>query len=232
MTWNISTFQNNDILAETLAKEIAKILEDAIAEKGEAAIALSGGSTPKKLLIQLSKKSLPWEKVTVTLVDERWVDESHSDSNAALIKNFLLQGKAEKAKYLPLKSDFETPYLAENETDTLLKTLPSPLDVVVLGMGNDGHTASFFPLAKTLGKALDLKNQKHCCALTPPAAAHERMTLTLSYLRSANKIFLHIVGSEKWQVLQEAISKGPVEDLPIRAFLHDSVTTSVYYADS
>lgn len=232
MTWKISKFENNEKLAESLAIEIAEILKHAVVKKGEAAIALSGGSTPKKLFVNLSKQILPWEKITITLVDERWIDESHLDSNAALLKEFLLQGEAKNAKFLPLKSNFETPYLAEKETDIALKNLPSPMDVVVLGMGNDGHTASFFPLAKTLGSALDLNNEMRCCGLTPPTAPHDRMTLTLPYLRSANNLFLHIVGSEKWQVLQAAILQGPIEDLPIRAFLHGPALTSVYYANN
>ncbi|GAB1263719.1 6-phosphogluconolactonase [Aurantivibrio infirmus] len=231
MTWDIVEFKSNNKLADSLAVKIAAQLKQAVENNGEATLALSGGSTPKALLLSLSMQELPWDKITVTLVDERWVDEPHPDSNAVLIKEFLIQNLAKKAKFLPLKTNSATPFQAEKEIDQLLKKLPFPLDVVVLGMGNDGHTASFFPAASNLKNALDLGNQMYCCAITPPSAPHDRMTLTLSYLSAANKIFLHIVGSEKWAVLQSAIKLGPIEELPIRAFLHGSKNVFIYYAD-
>jgi 6-phosphogluconolactonase len=199
-------------------------------------MAVSGGSTPKSLFARLAASDLPWEKVTITLVDERWVDADHPDSNARLVRENLLQDKAAAADFVPLKTPAPDPFAAEDEVQARLTDLPMPFDVVILGMGSDGHTASFFPGANTLRRALHPETEgsgEHqlCCAVRPPHAPHDRMTLTLSVLLQAKHLILHVVGKDKWQVLQKALQSGKSEELPVRAVLHQSrVLLDIYYA--
>lgn len=230
MGWNIKTFDSNDALVAALAAEIVSILRAAIERTGRASMAVSGGSTPKPLFARLAMTDLDWEKVTITLVDERWVEEDHPDSNARLVKDYLLRDQAESATFIGLKANQGDPFSAEEVVAQRLRSVSLPFDLVILGMGNDGHTASFFPGAATLARALTDEGSL-CCGVRPPAAPHDRMTLTLPTLLSARRLFLHLVGEAKWEVLQRAMESGSREELPIRAVLHqDQTLLDIYYA--
>lgn len=230
MGWNIKTFDSNDALVAALAAEIVSILRAAIERTGRASMAVSGGSTPKPLFARLAMTDLDWEKVTITLVDERWVEEDHPDSNARLVKDYLLRDQAESATFIGLKANQGDPFSAKEVVAQRLRSVSLPFDLVILGMGNDGHTASFFPGAATLARALTDEGSL-CCGVRPPAAPHDRMTLTLPTLLSARRLFLHLVGEEKWEVLQRAMESGSREELPIRAVLHqDQTLLDIYYA--
>lgn len=231
MAWDSKVFDSNDLLVAALTAEIVAILRAAIASKGQATMAVSGGGTPKPLFARLSVVDLPWEQVSITLVDERWVDEDHPDSNAKLVKDYLLQDRAAAASFIPLKTEQSEPFGAERDVAQRLRSIRLPFDVVILGMGSDGHTASFFPGADSLPQALTIDPEFMCCAVHPPTAPHDRMTLTLAMLLSAQHLFLHLVGEDKWQVLQHAMHGGSPEELPIRAVLHqDKVLLDIYYA--
>lgn len=231
MAWDTKVFDSNDALVAGLAAEIVGILRSAVEHNGRAAMAVSGGSTPKPLFARLATVDLPWEQVTVTLVDERWVDEDHPDSNAKLVKDYLLQDKAASARFIPLKTDKAEPFGAEEQVAQRLRLIDLPFDIVILGMGSDGHTASFFPGANTLAQALAPAENFPCCAVHPPAAPHDRMTLTLPAVLSTRNLFLHLVGEEKWQVLERAMEGGTEKELPIRSVLHqDTVPLDIYYA--
>nr|WP_272212789.1 6-phosphogluconolactonase [Marinicella sp. W31]MDC2878708.1 6-phosphogluconolactonase [Marinicella sp. W31] len=157
MTKKLQKFENGDALASALAADVAERLAAAIADNGTASIAVSGGSTPKAFFRALSTTPIDWEKVTVTLVDERFVPEDNPRSNHRLVKENLLLGPAAEARFIPLYQNVENvEEAAEIVTNKVLAT-SLPFDVVVLGMGTDGHTASFFPGGDTLAKALDSK---------------------------------------------------------------------------
>lgn len=231
MSWVINKFESDDELVMKLAERIASDLRTAIAARGRATMAVSGGSTPEPLFAELARRTLPWEKITVTLVDERWVDEDHPDSNAKLVHDTLLQNRAAQATFIGLKTSAADPFSAQAEVETRLRDVPMPLDVVILGMGSDGHTASFFPGADTLKQALHPDTDQLCCAVRSPAAAHDRMTLTLPVLLSAGSLLLHIVGKDKWTVLQRALEPGKTDELPVRSVLHQSrKLLDIYYA--
>ena len=134
-------FADPAALAQALASSVADDLRTALQERQVASLALSGGNTPKAFMRALSKQSLDWSQVVVTLVDERWVPEDNARSNAALLRENLLQGPAAAARFLPLHRDTATPEEALDALERDLAALPSPFDAVVLGMGNDGHTA-------------------------------------------------------------------------------------------
>jgi 6-phosphogluconolactonase len=234
MSWTINRFDSNDALIIQLAEKVAADLQAAVEEKGRASMAVSGGSTPKSLFARLAAMNLPWAKVIITLVDERWVDGNHPDSNARLVKENLLRDKAAAAGFVPLKTAADDAFTAEAELQSRLRDVPLPLDVAILGMGTDGHTASFFPGASTLRRALHPEaegDRQLCAAVRPPSAPHDRMTLTLPVLLNAKYLILHVVGKEKWQVLQKALQPGKTEELPVRAVLHQSrVLLNIYYA--
>ncbi len=226
---SFSQFDKKEKLYEELTNTIVCKLEKAIEENDLALIALSGGSTPKPLFEKLSHMTLPWEKIYITLVDERWVPNTHDDSNEKLVKDFLIQNKAIKANFIPLKLDLPTPFDAVNECGKQFDTFKQNIDVVILGMGGDAHTASFFPKDENLHNALTTKDT--CAATIPTDAPHQRMTFSLSKLLSAKDIFLHIEGQSKLDVYQKASQEGKIEDMPIRAFLFNEKPLKVYYAD-
>jgi 6-phosphogluconolactonase len=232
MAWNIHKYGSNATdLAPALAAIIAVALAEAIQQRGRATLAVSGGNTPRALFAKLSEIDIPWGKVTVTLVDERWVAESHSDSNAQLVRQHLLCHRAAEAEFIGLKTDAEDPFLAEAEVEARLRAHVMPIDVAVLGMGEDGHTASFFPGAEGLEHALGFEGRV-CAAVRPVLAPHARMTLTLETLLNARKLFLHFIGARKLAVLKQAMLSGPMTALPVRAVLQQNqVMLEIHYSE-
>jgi len=222
-----NTFNTQEALHQALIKRIVNALESGIQTNGVATLAVSGGSTPKKLFAKLSHTLFAWEKVTITLVDERWVDEKTNDSNAYLVNQYLLKNHASKASFVGLKTDDVTAAAGTKTCTQQLQNLSGPFDVVILGMGDDGHTASFFPNADALDEALT--SQKSCIALHPLTAPYERMTLTRSRLLNTKTLLLHIEGENKEHVFRQALLDGPVEAMPIRTFIRQTVIALEVY---
>lgn len=224
------SFADKLTLAKELADNVAEHIKAAIAANGVAAIAVSGGSTPGRFFAALGKhKDIDWSKVIVTLVDERWVDDTNDRSNAMLVNEKMLQGPAAVARFFPLYSGGDAPDAAAiARTNVLLAELPQTFAAVILGMGTDGHTASFFPGGDTLSEALSAAGP--AVAIRAPGAAEPRVTLTLPRLLDADGLYLHIEGEEKTGVLDTALSEGPVEDMPIRAVLRSGQPVTVYWA--
>jgi 6-phosphogluconolactonase len=229
MTIDRRTFADKPTLAKELAEAVADRIRTAIAERGVAAIAVSGGSTPGRFFQALGKtRDIDWEKVIVTLVDERWVDETSDRSNALLVNERMLQGPAAVARFFPLYSGGDAPDAAAvAKTNSLLAQLPDQFAAVVLGMGSDGHTASFFPGGDTLAEALSAEGP--AIAIRAPGAGEPRITFTLPRLLQADGLYLHIEGEEKADVLDTALGDGPIEDMPIRAVLRSGHAVTVYW---
>lgn len=222
-------FQDQEVLVVELANRIGQSLLKSIAAHGRASLAVSGGSTPKPLFKQLSALALPWKDVVITLVDERWVDPSDSASNEQLVRQYLLQNRAAAATFIGLKNSSPTAAQGEAQCDQKLCKILPPFTVLVLGMGNDGHTASLFPGSAQLAAATDMNSGKTCMAVTPADAPHERMTLTLPAILNAEGIILHLTGSEKKEVLAKAQEAGPAEEMPVRFVLRQEETPVVVY---
>lgn len=229
MTIDRRTFADKPTLAKELAEAIADRIRAAIETRGQAAIAVSGGSTPGKFFQALGKtRDIDWSKVIVTLVDERWVDETSDRSNALLVNEKMLQGPAATARFFPLYSGGDSPTeAAVARTNALMAELPEPFAAVILGMGNDGHTASFFPGGDTLGDALTAEGPT--LAIRAPGAGEPRITFTLPRLLQTDGLYLHIEGDEKAAVLDTALGDGPVEDMPIRAVLRSGAPVTIYW---
>ena len=210
MQWSIHT--DVHALAGALADELADKLAQRLAVAGKASMAVSGGNTPKRLFRQLSRHALAWDKIAITLVDERWVPPHAARSNARLVADHLLQQHAAHARFMPLYVDGVTADAAVNAITAQLQGM-HPFDVVILGMGNDGHTASFFPDADNLQQLLDMRQSHAALPVHAPSAGEPRMTLTLPTLASARYAYLHIEGANKRAVLETALRDRP--DLPI-----------------
>jgi 6-phosphogluconolactonase len=209
-------FESRGSLSSALATDVANALQHHVRTKGSACLAVSGGSTPKLFFETLSRFDVPWSRITVTLVDERQVPETNPRSNARLVRENLLQNSAAGAEFVPL---FENPD-AENI---------GTLDVVVLGMGSDGHTASYFPGGDNLSEALHPKTGKRIVKILAPAAGEPRLTFTLPALLDASLLCLHIEGQEKRDVLNQALAEGPVEAMPVRAVLRSKKPLTLYW---
>ena len=209
-------FADGPTLAQALAKAVADDLRHAITERSSAVLAVSGGTTPQPFFEALSHEELNWGAVTVTLVDERQVDETSPRSNAGLVKQSLCINNAATALLVPL---YQNPAAA----------LIGSFDVVVLGMGNDGHTASFFPGGDTLAQALDLSTKSAVMAISAPGSGEPRLTFILAKLLSARNIYLHIQGQEKRNVLDKALAGRDPLEMPIRAVLFAPQPLKLYW---
>lgn len=223
-------FSSATELDEQLAQQVADWLRAAIASKKSAILGVSGGSTPVNFFKLLSQQDLDWNNVTVTLADERWVPPGHADSNHLLVEENLIQNKAADAYLLPVFTGAPSALEGEPFCDELFGRL-GRFDVLLLGMGSDGHTASLFPQAQTLQTGLDMNSGRNAIAVDPVTAPHERMSLTLPRLLRSDQVVVHITGEEKKAILDKAMELENVSELPIAAILQQQkVPVTVYWA--
>lgn len=218
-------------LAEGLASAVAADLRRAIDARGVATIALAGGNTPRRFLQALSRQSLDWSKVRVLPVDERWVPNTDPRSNERLLREHLLQGEAAAAELLPLYRPVETPEVALQSVAGDIAHRALPLDVAVLGMGEDGHVASLFPDLVRRDVGLSPSGRAPVLAIRTAAAPEPRITLTLSAIFTAPALYLHIEGAGKRRVLSDALAEGvnPGTALPVHAFVTGAPTLPALY---
>ena len=217
-SWN--GFAGRQDLAAALAGNVAARLTKAIDERGTALLAVPGGTTPAKFFTALSAIPIAWNKVTVTLVDERFVPASSPRSNAGLVAANLLQNAAAAAQFVPMYYEAASIETAAASDDMALKALAWPLDVVVLGMGGDGHTASFFPDADNLPALLDPTSKRIVLPVHAPSGGEPRLTLSMARIIAAGFIALHIEGEDKLTAFENAM--GPGKHKPIRAVIDAS----------
>ncbi len=227
-------FDSRQQLLDSLYESVREAMQKDLAENPSVTMMLSGGSTPGPLYQRLSQAELEWSRVQITLVDERWVEPSHEASNQRLIEQTLLQNSAAKAKFLAMKNSAETPFAGEVECQAQCATLPAPYSVCLLGMGPDGHTASLFPKARGLDRALASTDLCAAIEAKPSKVTGEfvqRMSLTPSAILKAKKIVLLITGDDKWSVYQQAKSISDVTEMPVAAILQQvDVDLDVYWA--
>lgn len=225
-------FVDRRTMAQQFANEIGHWLGRAIDQRGYACLVVSGGTTPRILFDALSRQELPWERVSVTLADERWVDPCSDQSNEYLVRKHLLCNKASKTRFVPLKTEAETPEAGETECNARLETLSRPFDLVLLGIGEDGHTASLVPDAPELSQLLSPPSGKLCGASCPPSKSAPRITMTLPCLLDSRMIVFHLFGTEKWSVYNRALSGRDIRQMPVRAVMEraGTVPQAVYWA--
>ena len=210
-----------------LAEHIANALRSAIAARGQASLAVSGGKSPIPLFEALREQDLDWSKVTVVLVDERVVPRDHADSNTALVARHLLKGRASAARFLLFFRELAPTFNAEvldalvRDAEERIRSLPWPLDVAVLGIGEDAHTASLFPGAP--GYARAIATDQRLAWVVPDTAPHARISFTLSALLAARELVLSITGESKLAVYRRAAQKAD-EALPISLVINQTQT--------
>ena len=224
-------FDDSVQLAQALADAVAGDLTAAIAARGTALLAVSGGRTPVHFFEALSQRKLDWHKVVVTLVDERWVAPTSERSNEHLVRQHLLQNEAAAARFVPL---FEAG--VDNADDALtaltmrIVLLDLPFDSLVLGMGEDGHTASFFPGGDHLVQAIDPNTHATVATMRAPDAGEPRVTLTLPLILGSRHLYLHIEGAKKRRVFWDATNAAAGDDkLPISVVLRNARTPLQVY---
>ena len=225
--WHIEG--DRSLLAARLAAHVADWLQAALERRERASLALSGGSTPRLFLQALSQQVLPWERVDVLPVDERWVAPDSDQANERLIRETLLVGEASRARFFPLLGAEVTAQAQARQLDLSLRAVARPLDVAVMGMGEDAHTASWFPGAPELDEALPEASERLCVAATAPSAPSTRLTLTWPVIRDAAHCALLIHGGDKKHRLQQVLdTTGSVTDEPVRILLRRPL--SIYWS--
>ncbi|MDG1707125.1 MAG: 6-phosphogluconolactonase [Emcibacteraceae bacterium] len=223
-------FESRVELIECLFPTVLEHLKEGLRKSDVASMLLSGGTTPGPLYNKLSNVDLEWEKVWFSPTDERWVEPDHIESNENLIRETLLINKAANANYVGLKSSPSDPFKGQLETEKKVLTLPRPFDVVLLGMGEDGHTASLFPGLESTQKALDMDREPLCAGIKRGGDDVERMTMTLRCLLDAKRVFLFFYGQKKIDVFNEA-RKAINDQYPVSYILNQNkIPVSLYWA--
>lgn len=221
-------FASSTELNTDFAKRLIAIVHHAIEARDHAYLVVSGGRTPQALFEHLSSTDLDWSKVTITLADDRWLSPSEKDSNERLVKSVLLQNKAAAARFISLVTADEKAEAGELAVCQRFADIPT-FDAVILGMGEDGHTASLFPCSAELAKGLS--TEQAALAVNPTTAPYQRMSLSQSRLLNSRHVFLHLVGGNKLNVLNQAMAAADPQQMPIRAFLqHPCVDVQVMFA--
>lgn len=220
MKYELIRFETREEALGYSSRFIAGGLATAIEDRGRASLMVSGGRSPGPLFDQLSSVGLPWEQVTVGLVDERWVPLADDSSNEALVRKYLLKDKAGAAGLIPMKTEALTPCDAVEDRNAAYAPHCAPVDVIVLGMGEDGHTASWFPGAKGLETAIAPAHGEAIAAIDatgcPVAGSNtQRLTLTGPVVTSARMALMLLFGDEKLGVLERALQSDPM-DMPVR----------------
>ena len=225
----IEAFPTREALYGAAASVLASALTDGVAKRGQAGFAATGGSTPAPVYDRLATMTVPWDKVVVTLTDERFVPPTDPSSNEGLVRRHLLVGEAAKASFAPLY--FE----GVGQDEVAAKAEPGvaqalPFGVVVLGVGPDGHFASLFPGNPKLSEGLDPESERTVIAVPAGAPAPDlpRISLTFQALIQSSLIVLLVTGEAK-----KALLEGPVDpSLPIAAILNqDRAPVRILWAE-
>lgn len=208
-TYRLHVSATAEELSRLCAEEIASTIDQALGEHDRAQIALAGGETPKQAYSALGRQHLPWDRVDVLLGDERWVGADDPSSNARMLRDTLLQAgqPGAQARLHPVPTTLASPQAGAEAYSQLLTQLcngsPPQLDLVLLGLGDDGHTASLFPGTaaptvidrwSTIGEGKGLP----------------RVTLTAPVLSAARRVIFLVSGSGKQQALSRLLD--PAED--------------------
>lgn len=227
-------YHNRAELLQQLQQVIINDINAAIETRQQACLFVSGGSSPQPLYQALAKQDLPWGKISLAMVDERWVEPEHEASNERFLRQNLLQENAAAAKFFGLKNSAGTAALGLDQAEMAYQELAEVADIMLLGMGPDGHTASLFPNAKGLDVALNSDKLLAVIEATPSKVTGdytERMTLSLKGILHAEKIILLISGEEKLAAYKAAKAETDIHAAPVAAVLNQTQKdVHVYWA--
>lgn len=221
---NLISYPDRRLQAEQLAQLVAAELHAAIENRATATAAFAGGTTPVLFFKALATQALDWSKLSFTLTDERQVEPTHERSNALLLKTHFLDQLQPAAHFQALYSlgqaSADLPRLAASLQQTVL-----PLDVVVLGMGNDGHFASLFPQAPNLALGLDPSHSAVLLEVQTPELPEARISFSLAALLQTKYLHLLITGADKKLLLEQAqanLAASLPRQWPIEALLQQA----------
>ena len=215
-------YDSPEEMAEAVAGDVGFIVESALEARGASLIAVPGGSTPRSIYAELAGKPLQWKQVTIIPTDDRLVAVDSELSNVrAMAQQFLPTG----ARVIPIATPLDDYRQGGNAADARLADLPWPPDLVWLGMGEDGHTASIFP-GPDLQHALDAPKARRAVGVMPDPMPEDapvaRVTLTRAAILSARTVLVTIRGSDKRELLEGAIADGQSSRLPIGRVLAEA----------
>lgn len=217
--------RNIEESTNALSDKIAEKLKTAIHENGIAKFLVSGGRSPIPLFKNLSKKNIPWKDVVIGLVDERFVDTNNEKSNEKLVREVLLQNKAKEASFIGLVNDAKSLSKNLELSKNLYSTFRSGIDVTLLGMGLDGHTASLFPKDTSAVNNLNKPSQEVLINTKADVPPFERISSTKHLINQSENIYLFMSGNEKFKVLKRA----EIDKLPIAHFFQTPRANLVVY---
>jgi len=209
-------FADIESLSQGFADYATTVLQQTLIHNPQTTLIVPGGSTPRHYLPVLAECPLPWERITITLSDERWVDSDDEQSNERLVKTQLMAHLPANTRFIGLKTQHASPFDAIGAIHHRLSSLPLPLGLTVLGLGEDGHIASLFP-----GMQAEVRSLYHCVAAAPPAAPSLRISLSLDMLAQSEHIALVVTGAAKRQLL-DRLNRHAGPKLPVEWLLQRS----------
>lgn len=216
MALDLISFSTRDAASVAVANSAACALQNAVVAGGRASLMVSGGTTPLRAFEALAILPVDWAHVTVGLIDERWVAPDHPDSNERLVRTHLIKGRAQGAGFLPMRTDAATHRDAAGDRSAAYAPFCQPVSFALLGMGLDGHTASWFPGADGLADVFAPTDGRFVAAVDAPGAlVSQRMTLTGPAVVSAAEAALLVFGDAKRTVLEASQGADPLQ-CPIR----------------
>ena len=220
-------FESREAASAAAAARIAGLVSAQLTRDDKASFVVGGGSTPGQCFNILSGYELDWENVQVVLSDERWVPNTHDDSNERLVQTTLLVGNASSASVLPIYQDDLS---VDERCDSLQHFLPvEGFACSMIGMGADGHFASLFPDADSLDAGLSPNNQRFYMPVRTDSSPHPRISMTMPAILKCPEVLILFFGEEKLAVYEKAIAGD--ESYPITALLkQEDVPVSLYWA--
>jgi 6-phosphogluconolactonase len=220
----IHEYNSADEQASALSQAIANTIEQVLHHKPQVTLAVSGGKSPIKLFEKLSRFDLAWDKVTLALVDERFLATDHADSNENLVRKHLLINKAEQAYFIGLVT---TRNILTSVSNANLHI--KDIDIAILGMGEDGHTASIFPCCDELKSAVDTQLTPEKYIITnPKTASYQRIGLSLAGILEIPNIFISINGANKLEIITKASQEKSLQ-YPISYVLAERKDSQVFW---
>lgn len=221
---NLNRYRNADAQIDGIIDYLTATISTLLQSKPAICLAVSGGKSPIALFEKFSQQNLAWDRITVTLVDERFISTDNSDSNENLVRNHLLKNLAKNAKFIGLSNIHVGIEYSRDRAET---SIPA-IDIAILGMGEDAHTASIFPCCKELAHATDLNQNERYIITNPVSANYQRIGLNMAALIKIPKLILSINGNKKLEVLERAL-ENTINQPPIGLLLSKRSDTEIFW---